>query len=186
MTRIPYADPATLSDAGRAALDSLPPLNVFRLMAHADPGFANFLTFTGGLWSDAELSPRRRELVILEVALLAHSPYEWDQHVPVARLCDITDAEIAALEARDHAAFDPGERALLEMTGVIVRRERSSDALLAATRAALSDRELIELHLLVAIYAGLAAAMTNLDLDLDDRHGADELTVDERGPRLGR
>ena len=98
MTRIPYPDPAALSERTRAALAAVPPLNVFRLLSTADPAFPAFLRLTGGLWSEAELSPRRRELVILHVARLADSPYEWHQHVAVAKLCDITDAEIAAIE----------------------------------------------------------------------------------------
>ena len=58
-------------------------------------------------------------------------------------------------------------------------------AMLAAARAALSDREVVELQLVVAIYSGLAAVMAGLDLELDERSGASELTRDERGPRLG-
>jgi hypothetical protein len=68
---------------------------------------------------------------------------------------------------------------------VIVRRARASDELLAATRAVLSDRELIELHLVVAIYAGLAAMMTNLELDLDDQLGAELLERSSSLPRPG-
>ena len=188
MTRIPYPDPATLSDRTQAALAAVPPLNVFRLLSTADPAFPAFLGLTGGLWGEAELSPRRRELVILHVARLADSPYEWHQHVAVAKLCDITEAEIAAIEAGavgPDGPFPADEQALLAMTTVIVARERSDDDLLARTRAALSDRELVELHLVVAIYAGLAAMMTNLDLDLDDQKGAELLDRDDRGPRLG-
>ena len=188
MTRIPYPDPAALSDRTREALAAVPPLNVFRLLSTAGPAFPAFLRLTGGLWSDAELSPRRRELVILHVARLADSPYEWHQHVAVAKLCDITDAEIAAIETGAVGAdgpFPPDEQALLAMTAVIVARDRADDELLARTREALTDRELVELHLVVAIYAGLAAMMTNLDLDLDDQKGAELLGRDERGPRLG-
>jgi alkylhydroperoxidase family enzyme len=185
MTRIPYADPATLSDRTAAALRAVPPLNVFRLLAVADDAFPAFLRFTGGLWNDAELSPRRRELAILHVARLTDAAYEWHQHVAVARLCEITDAEIAAIEAGNVAAFADDDRALLEMTAVIVRRERADEPLFEATRRALTDRELIELHLVVAIYAGLAGVMTNLDLDLDGQLGAELIDAGDGPPRLG-
>ena len=185
MTRIPYADPAAVSERTAAALRAVPPLNVFRVLAVADQAFPAFLRLTGGLWNDAELSPRRRELAILHVAHLTGAAYEWHQHVAVARLCDITDAEIAAIETGDLAPFGEDDRALLEMTAVIVRRERAGEPLFAATRRALTDRELIELHLVVAIYAGLAGLMTNLDLDLDAQLGAELIDAGDGPPRLG-
>lgn len=185
MTRIAYADPAALSERTAAALRAVPPLNVFRLLAVAGDAFPAFLRLTGGLWNEAELSPRRRELAILHVAQLTGAAYEWHQHVAVARLCDISDAEIAAIEAGDVTAFGEDDRALLEMTAVIVRRERACDEHFAATRRALTDRELVELHLVVAIYAGLAGLMTNLDLDLDDQLGAELIDAGDGPPRLG-
>lgn len=187
MTRIPYADPAALSDATTAALRAVPPLNVFRLLAVADAVFPSFLRMTGGLWNDAELSPRRRELAILHVARLTGAAYEWHQHVAVARLCDVSDEEIAAIDAGavDGPPFGDEDRALLAMTAVIVRRERAGEDLFAATRRALSDRELIELHLVVAVYAGLAGLMTNLDLDLDEQLGAELIDAGDSPPRLG-
>lgn len=187
MTRIPYPDPAALSDATRQALDAIPPLNVFRLLSTADGAFPAFLRLTGGLWSEAELSPRRRELVILHVARLTGAEYEWHQHVAVAALCDVTAEEIATIRegAVAGAPFTADDQALLAMTAVIVARERAGDDLLARTRQALTDRELVELHLVVAIYTGLAAMMTNLDLDLDEQLGAELLDRDDHGPRLG-
>jgi alkylhydroperoxidase family enzyme len=185
MTRIPYADPTALSEATQRALEALPPLNVFRLLAVTDGGFVAFLRFTGGLWNDAELSPRRRELAILRTARRTDAAYEWHQHVAVARLCDISDAEIEALAEDRDEAFGEDERTLLAMTDVLVRRDRAGDELFAAARRAMTDRELVELHLVVALYAGLAALMTNLDLDLDEIQGATELHREERGPRLG-
>ena len=187
MTRIPYADPAAMSAATAGAVAAVPPLNVFRLLAQADAACTPFLRLTGSLWNDAELSPRRRELVILHVARLTGAEYEWHQHVAVARLCGISDDEIAAIdEGRVLGdAFGEHDRALLAMTDVIVRRERAEDDLMAAARAALSDRELVELHLVVAVYAGLAALMLNVDLDLDEQQGAELLSVRDGTLRLG-
>jgi AhpD family alkylhydroperoxidase len=187
MTRIPYPADTALSEQTRRALDSVPPLNVFRLLAHGEPALRNFLRLTGGLWNDAELSPRRRELAILHVARLTGAEYEWQQHVAVARLVGVSEEEIEALAAGevDEAPLAEEDRVLLSLVRVIVARDRADDQLFAAVRRVLSDRELVELHLLVGIYAGLAALMIGLDLDLDTQLGVELLDSGPRGPRLG-
>lgn len=185
MARIPFPDPEGLSPETRRALASLPDLGIFRLLSLADDAFPKFIALTGGLWTNAELSPRRRELVILLVARVLDCEYEWFQHEEVAKICEISDDEIAALRALDLEKFGEDEQAILELARVTLDRGRPSDEQLASARAALSDRELIELQLVVAIYSGLAAVMSGLDLELDERSGASELTRDSRGPRLG-
>ena len=185
MARIPFPERDSLSPDTQRALASLPDLGIFRLLSLADDAFPKFIALTGGLWTDAELSPRRRELVILLVARLLNCEYEWFQHIEVARICEISEDEIAAIDALELASFSNDEQAILQLAQVTVERGRPSDEQLAAARAALSDREVVELQLVVAIYSGLAAVMAGLDLELDERSGAHDLTRDERGPRLG-
>src|SRR4029079_15515916 len=115
-----------------ASLAPWPPLNVFRLLAQADTAFPPFLRLTAALWNEAELTPRRRELVILRVARLTGAEYEWHQHVLVAQMCDVAEDEIVALDAGRIDELQPDDRTLLAMTDVIVRRERASDELLRA------------------------------------------------------
>lgn len=170
MARIEYPDPSTLSERTQAALERMPGLNVFKMLSHADTAFVHFLRMTGGLWLEAELSPRRRELAILLVAQLTNAEYEWRQHVAIALVSDVTQAEIDAIEAGRTGApdFDEADGALLAMTAAIVTTERSDDATFEAARAVLSSRELVELHLVVSAYVGLARLMTNLELEIDE------------------
>ena len=185
MARIPFASRDDLSPQTLATLEALPEIGIFRLLAQADGSFAPFAAFTASLWNDAELSPRHRELVILLVARLTGCEYEWFQHEPVARMCGISDEELSALRDLDLASFEETEQAMLALARTTLDRERPSDEELAAARNALSDREVVELQLVVAVYAGLAAIMLGLDLELDERSGAEQLGHDERGPRLG-
>ena len=185
MARIPFPQRDSLSPDTQRALASLPDLGIFRLLSLADDAFPKFIALTGGLWTDAELSPRRRELVILLVARLLNCEYEWFQHIEVARICEISEDEIAAIDALELASFSDDEQAILHLAQITLERGRPSDEQLAAARTALSDREVVELQLVVAIYSGLAAVMAGLDLELDERSGAHDLTRDERGPRLG-
>lgn len=174
MARIEYPDPATLSEQTQRALDRMPPLNVFKMLSHADTAFVHFLRMTGGLWTEAELSPRKRELAILYVARLTEAEYEWFQHTAIALHSDVTQSEIDAIEAGNVGAPDFGEAdaALLAMTRSIVTEKRSDDATFAAANAHLSSRELVELHLVVGAYVSLARLMTNLELELDEQQAA--------------
>lgn len=181
MARIPYPDPESLSKETTATLGAIPEANIFRLLAQADGSLTPFVAFTLSLWNDAELSARRRELAILLVARLADCDYEWKQHEAVAKASGVTDEEIAAIEDLELDRFDEAERAMLELARITFERGRPDDSQLAAARAALSDREVIELQLVVSVYAGLAAIMLGLDLELDETLGADQLEEGEGG-----
>jgi 4-carboxymuconolactone decarboxylase len=68
MARIEPIDPATAPDDVREALDNLPPLNIFRTLAHAETAFRPFLRFGGAVLGQMSLDPVVRELAILTVA----------------------------------------------------------------------------------------------------------------------
>jgi hypothetical protein len=68
MARLPYRDPRAASPEVREALDALPPLNIFRMLAHADSAFIPYLGFAGALLAQLELDSKLRELAILLVA----------------------------------------------------------------------------------------------------------------------
>src|SRR3954464_2916519 len=101
MARIPYPDRDELGEKQREALDALPPLNVFRMLSHAQSAFRPYLRFGGALLADLDLDPVLRELAILRTARLIEAEYEWVQHVAIGRAAGIGDAQLAALEAGD-------------------------------------------------------------------------------------
>ncbi|MFM7551664.1 MAG: carboxymuconolactone decarboxylase family protein [Actinomycetota bacterium] len=188
MARAPHPDPDALSPATRAALAELPGNNVFEALAHADAAFAPLMALTASLWNDADLTPRRRELAILRTARLVGSDYEWMHHVEVARMVGIGEGEIAAIDAGDLAAggFAAADRLLLDAVPCLLERRRTDDAAFAALRDAIGLRQLVELHLVVGLYATIAAVVADLDVEPDARSGAFALDHDARGPRLGR
>jgi len=177
MARVPYPDPAALSERNQQVLAALPPLNVFRMLAHAETAFRPYLRFGGALLADLQLGPIPRELAILQVARLFEADYEWIQHVAIGRAVGVTDEQIAALERGEieDAAFDDSERALLRFVTDAMRTPRPSDEDFAALQAHFSPREIVEVLLVCGAYAMLARVMTALDLDLDEALGGDVL-----------
>jgi alkylhydroperoxidase family enzyme len=171
MVRIPYVDPDTASEPVRDALERLPALNIFRVLANAETAFRPFLRFGDTLLSDLELDGLLRELAILRVARLTpHAEYEWVQHVPIARAVGAGDEQIAALKRDDVDAdcFDAAQRAVLWFTTEVVRDARASDESFEAVSALLGPRQIVELLLVIGQYMMLARVMATLELELDE------------------
>jgi alkylhydroperoxidase family enzyme len=185
MARLPYPEPGDLPEKVREALDRLPALNIFRMLAHAETAYRPYLRFGGALLADLQLDPLVRELAILRTAQVIGAEYEWIQHVPIARAVGMTDAQLLALELEDDTAgaFDARQSASLRFTAAVVRQPRPDDELFADLRAQLPEREIVELLLVVGSYTMLGRLMTALDLDLDGPLGTD--VVDSASRRGG-
>ena len=69
-------------------------LNVLGTLAHHPALTRAFNTFNGHVQFATTLSARQRELVILRVAELRRSDYEWAQHVVIGAAAGLTPAEI--------------------------------------------------------------------------------------------
>jgi alkylhydroperoxidase family enzyme len=185
MARIEPIDPEATSEKVREALDNLPPLNIFRTLAHAETAFRPFLRFGGSVLTRMQLDPLVRELAILAVAKEAEAKYEWIQHVAIAKRVGASDEQIAALEQSDSCApegaderiraaaagggiFDAAQQAAIELAAAVVRSPHVSDDLFDCVRAQFSDREIVELLLAIGDYLMLARIMTVLEIDLDE------------------
>jgi alkylhydroperoxidase family enzyme len=174
LARIPYPDPSQAPDAVTETLAAVPPLNIFRMLAHAETALRPFLRFAGTILQDLQLDPKLRELAILQVAARAEAEYEWVQHVAIGLAIGLADDQVAAVE-RGAIDGDPSlndaERAVLQFTVEVMDSPRVSDETFAAVRAHLSPREIVELMLTVGNYLMLARVMTTLELEIDEAVG---------------
>src|SRR3954451_7377567 len=139
MARLPYVDPASAPEKVRETLERVPPLNVFKMLAHAETAFRPWLRFGGALLGASEVDPVQRELAILRVSKLTPgADYEWVQHVPILLAVGGTEAQVAALTAGDLLAdcFDEDQRLVLRFTTEVVREAQPEEA----TWAAASER----------------------------------------------
>ncbi len=75
-------------------------LNTLGTVAH-HPALAHaFFTFDGHILMGTTLTQRQRELLVLRVAVLRSSPYEWAQHVFMAHDAGLNDEEIGRIALR--------------------------------------------------------------------------------------
>jgi alkylhydroperoxidase family enzyme len=158
MSRIPLVDPDEAPPENRAALERLPRLDIFRMMAHAETAFRPLLRLGGAILSQQELDPKLREFAILQAARHTPGEYEWIQHVPIAKAAGASDAQIEALARGDIAAgcFDALESLVVRFNDQALARTRVEPELFEALKARLSHREIVELLITLGYYAMLA------------------------------
>jgi 4-carboxymuconolactone decarboxylase len=167
MARIPYPDPSqeftTLSVQ----------LNLFRMLAHAGTTGKRVLSLGAALLSQLDLPPHVRELAILQVAHESGTDYEWVQHVPLARLAGVTQAQIEAIEqgALPNGLFTDREEHVLLFTKEVCAGRTISDADFAGMTQGFTSREIVELLLTIGYYTLLASFMKVLAIDSDDPAG---------------
>ena len=173
MARLPYVDPEQASPKVREALDVLPPLNIFRTVAHAETCFRPFLRLGQAILTQQKLDPVLRELAILRVARLTPAEYEWVQHVDIAKAVGATEDQVAALEAGDADAdcFDASQQLVLRFTTDVVQDARTSDETYGELSELLSDQEIVELVLAIGYYMMIARVMEVTEIDIDPPAG---------------
>ena len=172
MARIPYPETQELSDQVATRLAQLPPLNILRMLAHAQTNFVPFLSLGAAILTEQDLDAKLRELAILRVAHLTGAHYEWTQHEPIARQCGATDAQIAAISAGGTAAvFNEVERHVLQFTDELTLDVRVSDATFQALAQHLPARQLVELTLAASFYGLAARIMEVFRIELEASAG---------------
>jgi 4-carboxymuconolactone decarboxylase len=173
MARLPYVDPEQASPEVREALEILPPLNIFRTVAHAETCFRPFLRLGQAILTKQKLDPMLRELAILRVARLTPAEYEWVQHVEIAKAVGATEEQVAALETGDAEAdcFSPDQQLVLRFTTDVVSDARTSDETYAELSKLLSDQEIVELVLAIGYYMAIARVMEVAQIDVDPPAG---------------
>ena len=187
MARLPYRGPEDAEGRVAEVLEAAPPLNVFRLMAHADSAFVPWLRWGGALLGELELDAVLRELAILRVARLTPgAEYEWVQHEAIALAVGATEDQVSALERDETEAdcFADTQRAVLRFVSEVVTDSRVDDDTYAAVAEALSPREIVELLMVIGQYMMVGRVMAALEIDLDEPLGASALRASGRAGEL--
>jgi alkylhydroperoxidase family enzyme len=153
--RLGGADSLPRADAGGRLYG---PFNA--LMASAKFGKA-FHEAGNVLRHQATFTPRCREVAILELAVQRRCGFEWLAHEPPGRAAGLTEDELTAIRTGAPAlSLDRSEALVREVTQALVRARDIDDALYAEAMAALGERALFEIVMLVCYFDTLAMAIT--------------------------
>ena len=165
--RIPPLGDDEMNEETSALLDEvrLPnaeAVNIFATLVRHPGLFRRWMPFAGKLLA-GKLPARDRELLILRTAWRCSSPYEWGQHVRLAKAAQISDEEIDRIVAGpDAPGWDPFDRTLLTAVDELHDDACISDATWSALTAQYDERQVIEVPMLVGQYHMVAFALNSL------------------------
>ncbi len=150
--------------------ESIAKLNVFRTLLRRPKTAKAVSDLLFSLLFGAELSDRRRELVIMRIGWITGCDYEWTQHWPIAQdVYGCTPEELLAV--REPAAsdlFDEGDRAILQATDELVQTGEVTEPTWRRCHDALGDEAAIDLIASIGCWGMISKLARGLHIPLED------------------
>lgn len=166
--RVPLLD--EIPEPAAAALDEVGgrPINLYRALANNPEVLRAWIDLAWTLRLRGGLDRGLRELLILRVAQVLDSEYEWTHHVVAARAAGVAEAKIAALaEWREQReVFDDRERAVLLYAEAVADAE-VEDEVAAGLSRHFEPAEVVEITVTAAFYAMVGRVLDALAVPLD-------------------
>ena len=170
MARLPYPDPKDLPPENRKLLETLPQLNIFRMIAGSGTSFVPFMALINAYLNEGTLDDELRELVILRVGHLCGSAYELHHHIRVSRNVGMSEARIAAAGgALPNPHFTEAENAALAFADDLAAHVKGDKALFDAARKHLGDTGIQELAIIVGVYLLVCRYLETFEIELEER-----------------
>jgi len=160
--------PERWDDETRALL-SPPTLNIFGTLAYHPKLLKRWLVFGNHVLAKSTLDARDRELLILRTGWRCRAPYEWGQHVVIARAADVTDEEIVRVsEGPDAPGWSPDDATLLRAVDELHDDQSLSDATYSALAARYDEQQLLDIVFTVGQYHLVSMALNAFRVERDD------------------
>jgi alkylhydroperoxidase family enzyme len=155
-------------EADMAALVAQLP-EIIRTMLRHPMLFARQAEMGIQLLARGTLPGRDRELAILRMGWLCRAPYEWGEHVLIAKKLGVTRDEIEAITIGSGApGWDAHDTALLRAVEELHADAMISDATWATLSERYDERQMIELPALIGQYQAVAYSQNSLRLRLHE------------------
>jgi 4-carboxymuconolactone decarboxylase len=142
-------------------------INIYRLMLHS-PALANaWFDLNQAVRYGTEIDGQSRELAVIRVAILNEVEYVVRAHGPAYALKEgLTPEQVDALANwRDSNLFSEQQRALLAYTDAMTRDIEVADAVFAEVRKHFTERQVVELTMLIGAYNMLTRFLQALKVD---------------------
>jgi 4-carboxymuconolactone decarboxylase len=142
-------------------------INIYRLMLHS-PALANaWFDLNQAVRYATEIDGQSRELAVIRVAILNKVEYVVRAHGPAYALKEgLTPEQVDAVARwRSSNLFSDRQRALLAYTDAMTREIEVSDAVFGEIRKYFSERQVVELTMLIGAYNMLTRFLKALKVD---------------------
>jgi alkylhydroperoxidase family enzyme len=147
------------------------PPRIFTTLGRHHRLFWGWLHFAGRLMPGGRLPRIDTELVILRVAAVRGSDYEFNHHRLLGRRAGLADSDIARVRLGSQAAgWTDRQSLLLRVTEALLEHQDLDDPLWAQLRTAEDERGCIELVMLVGHYDMLATTLHTLRVQPEEHH----------------
>ncbi len=144
-------------------------LNLYKVAAHSPKVLLNLIRLGNSIIGRMELPPRLREMVILRVATLTGSEYEWAQHVPLALQVGITQKQLDAISDWEKSSeFNDEARAILQYTDEVAKEVNVTDQTFNVLRGLFNEQAIVEITITVGYYGMLARLLVPLQVEVDE------------------
>ncbi|MFI7530233.1 carboxymuconolactone decarboxylase family protein [Nocardia salmonicida] len=144
-------------------------LNTLGTFAHHPELARAYFTFNGHLLLATTLTERHREMVVMRVAAVRKSSYEWYQHLFVARDAGLTDEEIGRIAyGPDSPLWTTLEAAILRAVDEMIINGGIEDETWQQLSTAFDTRQILDLIFTAGGYDILAMMFKSLNLVMDD------------------
>ncbi len=129
-------------------------INVYKVLLHSPEIAAVWLDLVNTVRWKLDLDGRLREIVIIRIGYLNRCSYVVNQHVPELALPEgLSKEECGALaDWRASEFFNARERAALAYVDAVTREIEVPDPVFADLRNHFSDRQIVELTVLIGTY----------------------------------
>jgi alkylhydroperoxidase family enzyme len=144
-------------------------LNIFGTLARHPKLLKRWIVFGNHVLAKSTLPARDRELLILRTGWNCASPYEWGQHVAIARGEGLRDEEIRRVIGGPGAAgWSEAERVLLAAADELHTAQALHDTTYAALAEHYNERQLLDIVFTVGQYHLVAMALNSFRVERDD------------------
>lgn len=114
-----------------------------------------------------KIPPRERELAILRIGWLCRAPYEWGEHVDIAKRYGLTSEEIERATAGSSAAgWSEHDRAILRGVEELLADQTLSDTTWDILAKSWGEAQMIEFTMMAGQYVATAFIQNSLRIRL--------------------
>jgi alkylhydroperoxidase family enzyme len=143
-------------------------LNIYRMLLHSPALAASWFGHVNAVRWQTDLDGKIREIAIARVGLLNAVKYVVDAHRPYAIEEGLTAEQYDAIEDwQDSRQFDDQQRSALALTDAMTKEVQVADGVFAELRRHFSERQIVELAVLVGTYNMHTRVLAALQIDAE-------------------